>query len=1420
MVRQKINLFFIWAHILLDKKQLFSLLIILQFLFYSFLGWAACPGNLDDTINTPVFNYQESYTNDNTDPDFFSNTNANRVSDALDDHHQSFTDLGFLAPFFNTDPAEVCCYDSSNIGGADFCRISLDTPYLQPQAEPCLRLVTGHELFHHVQYAYINNGSTGCGSCGGTWGKWTCEGTARLMQDKIYTDLDQNGGCITYLDEINDYLSNPNITLTSASYKAALFWNYLTEQFGSILSEPERGVDVIESYWNNTDPDNPDAMEVLRDTLHGFEPGLSLEKVFQDFSITNYTKNFDLSSISDSHQYFYIDETLSGGGTVYDQVSRSSVGFSNSLSSSSVNAWASQYFEVDVDSSGECEIIGFRGEASDNDADISWTVIGIKAPDRVVELHKGRGNSFYKAFINNPSDPFIKIAAVVTGLSEGGSFDYVFGSGAAKMVIKRPTFSRQAYVGEHADPDRFQVRLEVNGPSVITPGGTGSISVKGLSKENFTVFVKNSSIGYSEEAPVLTGAYVGGQYWLSVQAPVADASQAFYDLRVCLCEVEAGECGIQSTQRNAIVYAKLVRNQMLVIDRSGSMTLPSATPKIDAAKAAANIFVDAAADLDKLGVISFTGDLNECNDDAELRHDLQEVNDVSRIDAKDEINNISAGGWTGIGDGMVRAQDRLDAQGIPSAVDHIVLLSDGMENEARCWDSTVPNCSNGPSPCDDDVKPIFTTGPGSDTIIDTIAFGPQTDQNLMQDIAAAGTGDYYYVDVTDTSASVSAKSSLFGMTIGNRISDVYLSINDSIQKKDRIFFATGMTGGMVNQVIHIDEGKLSMAVFAFSWENPGAVAYVKLFDPNGNAIGPGDAQIFQDQTHVVYQFPGIVPGGSWQAEIVADESTHYMVAVSGKFTQGVQADLYFSQAPSQDNCRISAQFLAGLPMTVLVSLADGRGEVLNADVLAKISTPDGQLFSLPLFDDGQHDDGDADDGVYGNVFTRTASFSQQGVSEREAEKNPGTRGSYIVSVVAQGISNQKEKFTRLLNRAFQVFECYSDINPDADYDGMPDRFEWRYSCLDPSIKDADKDPDNDGLSSGAEFKLGTNPCDPDTDNGGEIDGSEVNRNADPLDPADDLLPRPFDAEVITTLGDEDPTPLLFSRTNTIRYPSHAAYRMLILFRGISPKRLIQVAEIDPKSAKMPGIYLDEGLVNGQQYFYQLIAVGEYESRSVPGPIFTGTPKEDPIPPKGWVTINRGTISATGPIVKLTFDTEPDDAFIRVANNTPLFGSEPFTRFATDWMENPGEMEWELEPNENGYATVYVQYMDKAGNISVTYHDSIIVDPDEDLDNDKVKDEQDNCPMRFNPDQDDRDEDQVGDVCDNCPDTFNPDQRDSDFNGIGNACDCAGGDRDRDGDSDGQDVSLLIQNLTGNLYELRGFAAGFGKIGCFTPQDAR
>ena len=88
--------------------------------------------------------------------------------------------------------------------------------------------------------------------------------------------------------------------------------------------------------------------------------------------------------------------------------------------------------------------------------------------------------------------------------------------------------------------------------------------------------------------------------------------------------------------------------------------------------------------------------------------------------------------------------------------------------------------------------------------------------------------------------------------------------------------------------------------------------------------------------------------------------------------------------------------------------------------------------------------------------------------------------------------------------------------------------------------------------------------------------------------------------------------------------------------------------------------------------------------------------------------------------------------------------------------------------------------------------------DKDWDGDGIPNSVDSCPALFNPGQKDLDEDGNGDPCDddddgdgkldaedNCPSVANAEQTDMDEDGVGDACD---GDQDGDGDPDGSDCA--------------------------------
>ena len=422
--------------------------------------------------------------------------------------------------------------------------------------------------------------------------------------------------------------------------------------------------------------------------------------------------------------------------------------------------------------------------------------------------------------------------------------------------------------------------------------------------------------------------------------------------------------------------------------------------------------------------------------------------------------------------------------------------------------------------------------------------------------------------------------------------------------------------------------------------------------------------------------------------------------------------------------------------------------------------PDGSLRTLPLFDDGANDDGAPDDGCYGAVFTATLIACGNGGVPDDI-KLPGERCSYNVQVNIRGLSNRREGFSREISRAFQVYEFEQEIDPDRDRDDLKDRWEALNGTR-LGVFDKFDDPDRDGLTNFDEQRLGTRPLDPDTDDGGVIDGTEVNIGTNPLDPSDDTCARPVELQVITSEGDEEPEiSALLPAVNTLRFSMSPTWQSIRILRGTSPANVQPYKDVLPMELLFPGMFFDREVLLGTTYFYQIQGICAKGEVTPASQMVQGTPKEDPVPPRGFVKIAEGPV-VPSPRVTLLLDKHPDNAEVMLSND-PLFGGAGF-------QPNPGETPWTLVPGNGNLGTVYARYRDRAGNVSDDYNATARIDNDNDLDDDGILNPNDNCPTVPNRDQSDEDRDGVGDVCDNCLAQPNPNQRDTNRDGFGNICD--------------------------------------------------
>jgi len=188
--------------------------------------------------------------------------------------------------------------------------------------------------------------------------------------------------------------------------------------------------------------------------------------------------------------------------------------------------------------------------------------------------------------------------------------------------------------------------------------------------------------------------------------------------------------------QNFWYYAKRPTNVILVVDTSGSME----GEKIERARAALQAFVgQMRGERDRVGLVEFASNVKDFVP-------LQALDDANRQSLLARIGDLQAGGGTALVDATYAAADYLLKQEDAEAINAIVVMTDGQENESRGSFEDIQRLLGG-----------AVTPP----VIFTIGFGEDADEGVLGALAAIGSGQFRRASETDIEALYKVISTYF-----------------------------------------------------------------------------------------------------------------------------------------------------------------------------------------------------------------------------------------------------------------------------------------------------------------------------------------------------------------------------------------------------------------------------------------------------------------------------------------------------------------------------------------------------------------------------------------------------------------------------------------------------------------------------------
>lgn len=1084
-----------------------------------------------------------------------------------------------------------------------------------------------HELFHSIQF----NHGYGQGSQPGF--HW--EGGAANAEDKVDADLDDDAGS-SYMGRVGHYLGKSHQSdLRDLKYVAGLFWTYFQEQLtdGS-MSEPAYGIDATDTLMRNILTDYRGLDGVAQALRQMDDDGRSLEAFWIDFTTANYVKDF--SGVDAEHRYVD-DDTVPNNyrSAAAEEAALSSAGASTFFTGT-LKAYSAHYYRVRPDNA----VCPYVMVEVDGDQRLALTLANHRGSSLIAPLETRKGDRLAVTLRTEQaltgSDDGAGI--ILTGLRQEGDYRVDATCITPTLDIVTPNNGHPGFAGPHDDAGTLIVTVEVS--------NDGAAPVKGLAPNQFTATIGGT------EATVLNASYIDDLYVLVLDAPNQSAAD-LYNLQVTLD-------GDQSdSETDAVKYTSQVRDNMLTIDRSGSM---SDSDKMFTAQQAGQLQI---TDMDRnawAGLVSFS-------ENATLDFSLQDISEgtEARANMRDAVDGLTTDTTTNIVAGVNASLDELDANGGDEHACFVTLLSDGKDNEATPAEATN----------------LIDRLNSDDCTVYAVALGPEADKTLLQEIADASGGELYVSTISPGSApesgsesgSESAPESVEATNSGyddatweHRLMGFFEEIALQQEGRERLFVGASSSAGTYTDTVVVDD---SLSELVFAVQNH--FGFTEITDPNGEEV---DVELYPGLTfnatayHSIYRIEDPI-AGEWMLETTSDEQSDFqghLVTASGHTPVGLEL---IARAPTEP-------LEAGEAVPIVGMLHDDQGLLPGAHVSATVRSSSGATTQLTLFDDGDHGDGEANDGVYANHF--------YGATLAPCREDPETQDTFCdegFQVDATAVLND---IRREASTAFSITQAN-----DADGDGMPDNWEERNGTDPHDDSDMYNDPDGDGLPNVDEYWFGTDPQRADSDGGGENDISEIYGGTDPRDPTDDRVPplhgihlRPGDGEIGIVYT---PRPDLDSINIYRRQPGSDTWNDVVLGEPISPS----------------GVYTDTTVTNGVEYEYRLVPTIPGGFGGAPVISIPTIPAADTDAPEGMLTINDGAARTTDKRVTLSLDYEDDAVDMRLSNDGD-FGDDVWEPVAATKAWDLAE---EVQPGE--VAVVYVQYRDAEGNIGfdIYQQDSIL-----------------------------------------------------------------------------------------------------------------